>query len=100
MNDAMIVAGLNFGIDFVVLFFDLLRWGLILYIVISWIRPPANAFVRFVMQLGRMLCAPFEWARLGILSFAPIAAFIALDWSGSMLVRLLQAGLESFSGSL
>lgn len=89
MNPEITLPLLKFSLRFVLILKELLSWGLVLYILMSWIRPKPNPLVRFIVRLGHAICAPFAWAKFGVVSFSAIVALLVIEWGGNALIQYL-----------
>jgi len=80
---------LVFVIHFLNMLFQLMYWCLILSVLLSWFAAGRSPLGMAIEQIVRPILAPFRWARIGMIDFSPIVAFIALGFAQEYLIRFL-----------
>jgi len=82
-----------FAIRFIRVMMQLLYWAIMIDILLSWFAGSRTKFGLYLHQITQRLYAPFQWARLGGLGFAPIFALLVIQYGGLWLIRQLSAML-------
>ena len=80
----------------------ILYWLLIARIVISWFPvDPYHGVVQFLHQATDPILLPFRRLplQIGMIDFAPLVAFITLQFIGKVLVRILLVAAYKFGAS-
>jgi uncharacterized protein YggT (Ycf19 family) len=89
MNEQLI----RFLIFFISILTALYRYAIFAYILLSWFPQGWAKFRGILAQIVEPALRPFNFAKIGGLSFSAIIAFLVIDYLGSFLVSKLSAFL-------
>ena len=87
MNEQVI----RFLIFFVSILTAIYRYAIFAYILLSWFPQGWAKFRGILSQIVEPVIRPFEFAKIGRLSFSAIIAFLVIDYLGSFIISKLGA---------
>ena len=80
---------IRFLIFFVSILTAIYRYAIFAYILLSWFPAGWTKFRGILAQIVEPVVRPFEFAKIGGLSFSAIIAFLAIDYLGSFIISKL-----------
>ncbi len=80
---------ITFAISFISILAKLMTWAIFIHILMSWFVRRPNPFTTWLNQVVRPILRPFRFARLGMLDFSPIVAFLVIDFGAGWAIELL-----------
>lgn len=79
----------SFLIRFLQIFSELLVWALFVYVIMSWVSPRKTPFRAYLERIVLPILQPFRWARIGMMDFSVIVAFLVIQYGTGILIGLL-----------
>ncbi len=80
---------IRFLIFFVAILTALLRYSIFAYILLSWFPHGFPKFRGILAQIVEPLLRPFDFLKIGNLSFSAIIVFLLVDYLGGFIVQKL-----------
>lgn len=84
---------IEFGIYFIRILSRVLQWCMFIWIILGWFSAQKNNLGIMLDQIILPLLRPFAWARIGMISLAPIIVFLLINalevWIVTELTKLL-----------
>ena len=78
-----------FSISFVTILAELLTWAIFIHIILSWFVRKRTPIIDFLNQIVTPVLNPFRFARIGMMDFSPIIAFLAIDFGSKWIIEFL-----------
>jgi uncharacterized protein YggT (Ycf19 family) len=78
-----------FGIYFITLLAKLLTWAIFIHIILSWFAQRGNALTNWLNQVVTPVLRPFRFARIGMMDFSPVVAFLVIDFGSGWIIEFL-----------
>jgi len=77
-----------FFLNFISIFFSLLKFAIFIKILLSFFATGKNFFGEKIDEIVRPILRPFFFARIGVIDLAPLCAFFALNFLEKIILKL------------
>lgn len=80
---------ISFIVRFIQIFTEMLTWALFVYVLMSWFSRKRTPFSAWLEKIVKPIIKPFRWARVGMLDFSLIVAFLIIQYGAGILIGIL-----------
>lgn len=80
---------ISFAVYFISIFIQVLQWCIFIWIILGWFATQKNGLGAMLDQIVIPLLRPFRWARIGMISLAPLILLILLQYGGQLIIQSL-----------